>query len=142
MIRSLRISLGIVFAGAVITAVLPLQMAGATVKGPALNWGVSGAHSAALPHTRIKGSSGDFVFTPTSLNAAWSGPTQKTCTTNRQQIMIINKTDKRQKLTYLGKVVGTLPAGEEGGICFWGTQSEQFVFGLNKSTAQLTVSVS
>jgi hypothetical protein len=45
-------------------------------------------------------------------------------------------------VTYEGTFLVSLPAGYQFGACFWGTGSGSFVFGVDKSKAELTVSVS
>jgi hypothetical protein len=140
MLHSFKGAFGLFAIFAVAGLVLPAQAANAATPGPTVSLSAF-THATTVPNTRIKDSGTSVVFDPTSLSTVWSGPTSKTCTSNRQMITITNKTSKNKKITYDGKVIGLLPAGDKGGICFWGTGSEQFVFGIKKSTSQLTVSV-
>jgi hypothetical protein len=140
---SLKIAIGTTVACGLSAVVLPAQAATAAPVGRSLVVMVPIARTAAEPNANIKLKSGAVTFHPDSLSTTWSGPTQKkTCTTARERITITNKLTKSERITYLGSVIGKLPPGQSGGICFWGTNSEQFVFGLKNSSAQLTVSVS
>jgi hypothetical protein len=94
-----------------------------------------------LPNSNVKDKGGSTVFKPDSLTTVWSGSSEAKCTTSKHEITITNKTTQLQQVTYNGSTLGTLPAGTKGGICFWGTGSETFSFGLTGSTSQLSVSV-
>jgi len=140
MLRSLRVASGLFAACAITVLVIPVQAAGAATHGAAFSLSV-GSSAASVPSTRIKIVGSTATFKPDSLSTVWSGPVEKTCGTKKQTMMITNSTSKNQKITYDGSVVGLLPVGDHGGICFWGTGSEQFTFGILKSTSTLTVSV-
>ncbi|MFZ0667794.1 MAG: hypothetical protein WAM97_18755 [Acidimicrobiales bacterium] len=144
---SVKIAIGTLVTCGLAALLLPVQVAGATV--PARSGFVFSAFThvattttTTIPHTRIKTDGSASVFDPTALSTTWSGPVQKTCTSKRQVLDFVNKTATTQKITYLGSVIGKLKAGDEAGICFWGTGSEQFVFGLQNQSSTLTVSVS
>jgi hypothetical protein len=95
-----------------------------------------------VPTSTIKKNTDGVAFHPTSLSATYAGPTQKTCVPKYYGIVISNGTGATRKITYNGAVEGILPAHRSGGICFWGTESQNFVFGLKGPTSTLTVSVS
>jgi hypothetical protein len=139
---SLKIAIGTTVACGLTAVALPVQAATAAPASRPVVAMVPVTRAAAEPNSNIRLKSGVVTFRPDSLSTTWSGPTQKkTCTTNRQRITITNQLTKSERITYLGSVIGKLPPGQSGGICFWGTNSEQFVFGLKNSSSQLTVSV-
>jgi hypothetical protein len=140
---SLKIAIATLVTCGLAALLLPVQAASASVPARS-GFAFSNVTRAAtsIPHTRIKTEGSSSTFKPTTLSTTWSGPVQKTCSAAKQQIEIVNKTAKTAKITYLNNVIGVLKAGDEGGICFWGTGSEQFVFGIQKQSATLTVSVS
>jgi hypothetical protein len=95
-----------------------------------------------LPNSKIEWNGKTHIYTPKSLKATWSGSSEKKCTAAKQRITISNVTKNTQSVTYEGAFLVSLPAGYQFGACFWGTGVGSFDFGVDKSKAELTVSVS
>lgn len=141
---SFKIAIGTTVACGLLAVFLPVQIAAAAPGAKPFVAMAPLERASAVPNSNIKLKSGVATFRPDSLSASWSGATQgkKACNASREGITLTNEMTKSERITYLGNVIGELPPGQSGGICFWGTDSEQFVFGLKNSTSQLTVSVS
>jgi hypothetical protein len=119
--------------------VLPSGVAGAQTPREAISLSVF-ATPGKLPTSTIKTRSAVTAYHPTSLSATYAGPKAKTCVSKYYGIDITNGTTSTQLITYDGSVEGVLPKHTTGGICFWGTEKQNFVFGLKGSTSLLTVS--
>jgi hypothetical protein len=79
-------------------------------------------------------------FSPTAISAVPKKFT--TCTQARSDMKIINRTSRPKTLTYQGSVFGTLPAHTIGFVCQFGPAGFQFVYGLQRSSSTLTVTMS
>jgi hypothetical protein len=121
--------------------VVPSGVAGAQTPREALSLAVF-ATPGKLPTSTIKTRSETTAYHPAALSATYAGPTAKTCISKYYGVVVTNGTPSTQVVTYNGSVEGVLPKHSSGGICFWGTEKQNFVFGLKGSTSQLTVSVS
>jgi hypothetical protein len=121
--------------------VLPSGVAGAQTPRQAVSLSVF-AGTGKLPTSTIKTRSETTAYHPAALSATYAGPKAKTCISKYYGIVVTNGTASTQVVTYNGSVEGVLPKHTSGGICFWGTEKQNFVFGLKGSTSQLTVSVS
>jgi hypothetical protein len=127
-------------------AVIGASRAGATAVAPAPVVAMSATHLNAatnpVPNTDIKKKSGETEYQPTAINTSFYGPTEKKCTTKRLGVTFTNATKKTVNVTYKGSLFESIPSGAMGGACFHGTDPRTFVFGLEKSSSQLTVSAS
>jgi len=99
---------------------------------------------AALPNSNIKKNttSGMDVFAPTKLSAAWSASSTEECTATLVEATITNKTSANQTLTYQGTAIGIIKKHKAAGLCFFGTGSHKFTFGLTGSTSKLKITAS
>jgi hypothetical protein len=129
------------------TVVLISALPAVAVSGPAVTASVQLSapqplHATKLPNASIEWNKKRHFYSPKSLKATWSGSSDKKCTTAKQRITISNPTKNTQTVTYEGNFLVSLPAGYQFGACFWGTGVGTFLFGVDKSKADLTVSVS
>jgi hypothetical protein len=104
------------------------------------------AAPAALPNSNLKPgtTAGTVVYSPAKLSATWSAATEPTsgCTAAIESITLTNKTTKAQTITYKTEKLGKLAKKSVGGLCFYGTGTEVFKFGIEGQTSKLTVTVS
>lgn len=134
---------GVGLAGTVAAAgmlVIPASGAGAAPRVGAVS--SKPGTAASVPGTTIKGNHSTATFKPSKLDTKWSGPTAKTCTKSEWAITVTNSTKSTEKVTYKGQEIGALPAGTSSGICFWGSGTQTFSFGLKGSSGTLAVTVS
>jgi len=96
-----------------------------------------------LPTAKIVANAkGVTKYKPTSLAATWSAATTVSCSRKRIRAWVKNKTTATQTMTYNGSTFAQVSAGGKVGICFYGSGTFSFVFGLTGSTSTLTVNVS
>ena len=140
-----------------VAAALPATFGMALVAGPSSAGAASAttatagvsltpATAAALPNTNIKTSkkTKKASFSPSKLAVTWSGPYvgTPTCTAALEKITITNKEKVSETVTSGGKSFGVIPAGDVAGVCFWGSGTHTFTYGLAGTKAKLKVSVS
>jgi hypothetical protein len=114
---------------------------------PAVSIGLSApvaiSNSSALPNSNIKGKKPTFTFNPGKLSVVWSAPPpETTCTAALEEATVTNDTSKGQKLVSGKTVLGTLPAHEATGFCFWGTGTHTFTLGIKGQKSKLKFNVS
>ena len=105
----------------------------------------SGAQVATLPNSNLKAgaTAGTVVYHPSKLSAGWSSTTNPgDCPSNEVMATITNKSGKAQEILYKGQDFGTLPKKAVGGVCFFGSGTATFKFGIKGQTSKLTVTVS
>jgi hypothetical protein len=99
--------------------------------------------AAAKPNSNITGSGKTVTFSPKSIKAKWSGPTEKKCTAKKESFTITNTAKTTETVTLSGKAFAKIAAGAAAGVCAWGTGTTTGTFSLKANTkAVLTVHVS
>ncbi len=108
----------------------------------------NGAHAKIAPNDIppevkiIHSQTGALIFTPVTVQGGWSAPTQQTCTTNLESVVVTNRSGQPQDLLYNGQFLETLPKATSAGLCFFGSGVFAFRFNLTGSTSTLKVAVS
>jgi hypothetical protein len=104
---------------------------------------VAVSSAAAKPNSNITGSGKTVNYSPKSLKATWSGPTEKKCTAAKESFTITNTTKVSETVTLSGKAFANIAAGKAEGVCAWGKGTATGVFGLKANKkAKLTVHIS
>jgi hypothetical protein len=139
MRHSFKITIGLV-AMSMMALTLPADLAGAAA--PASISAVGVVRAATVSNANIVMVGKKPAYSPTSLSANWTSASPVTCTPANVAFTITNTTAKTQKVVEGKKVFAKMPAGEDLGVCLFGSGSKSVTLKLKRSKTTLTVSIS